>query len=197
MGLEDLFMGLLVVLARLFGLSSNKTEVDTLWNLMVKPIVTDILLVFLMPLGTLIAIYQLYPDFYLDKNTLYWIYSTTAQTTGMLLGFFVVFVIYVLQRVDSMELTYMSLDPARLAEYGKTKDTIRRISYFLFLVPSTEFAIMLIISVLCLPLVQFVDVNPQNPVTMITVFSVALLFSLLVVVMFRMISSVVTLINPP
>lgn len=197
MALEDFFMGILIRLTKLMGLGSNKSEVDLLWNLMMKPIIVDISLVFFMPLFALVVIYQFYPDFYLDKNTLYWIYSTMAQSTGILLGFFVVFFIYVLQRLDSMELTYLSLDPARLAEYAKTKDSIRRVSNFLFLVPFTEFSVMLIVSVLALPFVQFTDVNPQNPVTVFTVFSVALLFALLIVGMFRMTSSVVTLINPP
>jgi hypothetical protein len=164
---------------------------------MLKPILIDISLVITMPVIVLLTITQLYPDFYFEKTTLFSIFSTTAQSTGILLGFFVVFFIYVLQRVDSMELTYLSLDPARLAEYGKTKDTIRRISNYLFLVPFTEFAVMLIISVLSLPIVQLTSDNPQNPFSLFAFFSVALLFSLLIVGLFRMISSIVTLIHSP
>jgi len=197
MVVDSLFKGVLVLIAKALGVGSNKAEIDTIWNVMLKPILIDILMVITMPVIAIIAIYQLYPDFYLEKNTLFWIYSTMAQSTGILLGFFVVFFIYVLQRVDSMELTYLSLDPGRLAEYAKTKDTIRRISNLLFLVPFTEFAVMLITSVLALPVVQFIDQNPQNPFTVITVFVVALLFSLLIVGMFRMIASIVTLIHSP
>lgn len=197
MVVDRLFKGVLILIAKALGVGSNKAEIDTIWSVMLKPILIDISMVITMPVIAIIAIYQLYPDFYLEKNTLFWIYSTMAQSTGILLGFFVVFFIYVLQRVDSMELTYLSLDPARLAEYAKTKDTIRRISNLLFLVPFTEFAVMLITSVLALPVVQFIDQNPQNPFTVITVFVVALLFSLLIVGMFRMIASIVTLIHSP
>jgi hypothetical protein len=197
MVVDRLFKGVLILIAKALGVGSNKAEIDTIWSVMLKPILIDISLVITMPVIAIIAIYQLYPDFYLEKNTLFWIYSTMAQSTGILLGFFVVFFIYVLQRVDSMELTYLSLDPARLAEYAKTKDTIRRISNLLFLVPFTEFAVMLITSVLALPVVQFIDQNPQNPFTVITVFVVALLFALLIVGMFRMIASIVTLIHSP
>jgi hypothetical protein len=197
MVVESIFKGVLLLIAKALGVGSNKAEIDTIWNVMLKPILIDISLVITLPVIAIIAIYQLYPDFYLEKNTLFWIYSTMAQSTGILLGFFVVFFIYVLQRVDSMELTYLSLDPSRLAEYAKTKDTIRRISNLLFLVPFTEFAVMLITSVLALPVVQFIDQNPQNPFTVITVFVVALLFALLIVGMFRMIASIVTLIHSP